>query len=145
MEEMTLAELLKERDGVDIRPLLFRQTQEVKREPLLYFDDVHLQAVRQGRWKMHLTRYDIAKGSPAPAEGSTNLPLRPVELYDLEIDPDESFDVAAHNPAVVLDLTARAETMLASFPTSIRTAYAETQARATRTSPTGALPERKPS
>ena len=68
------------------------------------------------------------------------MPLKSPELYDLIADPDESYDVAAQHPRVVSDIQARIERLIAGFPDDIRKAYAETKARTTGTSATGALP-----
>src|SRR5262249_47567862 len=45
-------------DGTDIWPLLSGAKQELEREALLYFDDVHLQCARLGRYKLHIARYN---------------------------------------------------------------------------------------
>ena len=60
-----------------------------------YFKD-QLQAVRSGRFKLHLPR----------KEKKNDLPLR---LYDLTVDIAESTNVAADHPKVVARLTALAE------------------------------------
>ena len=45
-------------DGVDIWPILSGQREELEREALLYFDNIHLQCARWGRWKLHVARYN---------------------------------------------------------------------------------------
>jgi arylsulfatase A len=42
-------------DGLDAWNLWTGKVNQLERDPLLYFDDVHLQCARQGRWKLHLT------------------------------------------------------------------------------------------
>ena len=81
-------------DGVDVRSLLTGRGPSARRE-LFYFSAASLQAVREGRWKLRLV---------APA---------PPELYDLDVDPSERYDVAAEHPDVVLRLTARLESFRA--------------------------------
>ncbi len=128
-------------DGVDIWPLLSGVRAQVDRaQPLLYFDDWHIQCARWGRWKLHVARYNTPAYSPAPAGGRLNLPLRTLELYDIENDPDESYDVAPSHPDVVRDIRARVEDMLTGFPEEVRKAYAETQQREVTPTNVGALP-----
>lgn len=127
-------------DGIDIWPLLSGQRREIEREPLLYFDGWHIQCVRHGRWKMHLSRYNSITYGPAPAGGRQNIALKTPELYDVVADVDESYDVAPEHPDVVRDLTARVEAMVATFPEEVRNAYAETKARPAKTERPGALP-----
>lgn len=118
-------------DGVDIWPLLAGQKQEIEREALLYFDNLYAQCVRRGKYKLHVARYNSAVYSPAPASGRVNLPLPAPELYDLSIDPDESYDIAPENPEIVKDLQGRLERLMAGFPETIRKAHADTFAKQT--------------
>jgi arylsulfatase len=130
-------------DGIDIWPLLSGGTEDVQREALLYFDNLHAQCVRKGKWKLHLARYNSFAYGPAAQGGRVNVPLNPFELYDLENDPEESYDVAPENPAVVKDLQDRAERLVKDFPEPVREAWAETRARTAGASSTGALPRLK--
>jgi arylsulfatase A-like enzyme len=81
-------------DGIDIWPLLTAARADLDREALLMFDDVHLQCARWKQWKLHVARYNSAVYAAAPAGGRVSLPLPAPELYNLGLDPDESFDVA---------------------------------------------------
>ncbi len=127
-------------DGIDIWPLMTGKRESIDREMLLYFDDLHVQCARQGRWKLHIARYNSAVYSPAPQGGRHNLPLPAPELYDVENDADESYDVAPENPDVVNRMQARIETLIATFPAEIRKAYAETKARPVGKTPAGQYP-----
>jgi len=131
-------------DGIDIWPLLSGQKPELDREALLYFDNVNVQCARWKQWKLHVARYNSFAFSPAPAGGRFNLPLQHLELYDLLIDPDESYDVAPENPAVVKEIQGRIERLMEGFPEPIRKAYAETQARVNLEGRVAALPRTKP-
>jgi arylsulfatase len=126
-------------DGIDIWPLLSARQQEIEREALLYFDDLYVQCVRRGRWKLHVARYNNVTYSPAPPGGRMNLPLRAPELYDLLNDPDESYNVAPEHPDVVADLKGRVERLLEGFPDEIRAAHAKTLAAPVGNSAVGAV------
>jgi arylsulfatase len=127
-------------DGIDIWPLLSGRKNELEREALLYFDNVHVQCARLGRYKLHVSRYNSMAYSPAPPAGRINLPLKSPELYDLLNDPDESYDIAPEHPQVVADIQARLERLMAGFPEPIRAAWAQTKARAAGNSAVGAVP-----
>ena len=131
-------------DGIDIGPLLTGARPSLEREALLYFDDWNLQCARWGKWKLHFARYNTMAYNPAPAGGRVNLALRPPELYDLERDPMESYDVAAANPETVREIRARVDRLLATFPEQVKKAWAETQGRETAVTPAGALPRAAP-
>jgi len=76
-----------------------------------------------------------------PAEGRHSYLLPKPELYNLANDPDESYDVAAENPGVVADLTAKIAEMLRTFPEPVQQAWAEARSRPVQpATPTGAYP-----
>jgi arylsulfatase A-like enzyme len=79
-------------DGRDITALLDDPAGPSPHEAFLYYDADRLEAVRSGRWKLHL-----CKG---------RIPLH--ELYDLDADVGETTDVAADHPDVVARLEAHA-------------------------------------
>ncbi len=127
-------------DGIDIWPLLNGQQQEIEREALLYFDNWNVQCARWRRWKLHFARYNSMAYSPAPPGGRMNIPLRSPELYDLENDPNESYDIAPENPQIVAEIRGRVERLLPGFPEEVRNAYAQTQTRKPAATPIGAVP-----
>jgi arylsulfatase A len=130
-------------DGIDLWPAITSKVSATDREMLLYFDNWNLQCARWKNWKIHVSRYNNMAYNPAPVGGRVNLPLPKPELYDLEIDADESYDVAAKHPEVVKEMTARLERLLADFPQEVKTAWAETHARETNNTSPGALPSPK--
>lgn len=127
-------------DGVDIWPLLSGARRELEREVLLYFDNVHLQCGRWGRWKLHVARYNTMAYNPAPPGGRINLLLPEPELYDLLNDPDESYNVAPQHPDIVAEIRNRMERLLSGFSEEIRQAWEQTKARRAAPTPAGALP-----
>jgi arylsulfatase len=130
-------------DGIDIWPLLTGGRPSIDREALLYFDGWNLQCARWKQWKLHFARFNTMAYNPAPPGGRVNLPLRQPELYDLENDPMESYDVAAEHPEAVREIQARVERLLATFPDEVKAAWTATHAQATNATPAGALPTKK--
>ncbi len=130
-------------DGIDIGPLLTGRRPSLEREALLYFDGWNVQCARWGRWKLHFMRYNSFAYSPAPPGGRKNLPLRPMELYDLEADPDESYDLAPEHPEMAAQIRARVEKLLEGFPEEVRRAYRDSLAIEVAPSDIGALPRAK--
>jgi arylsulfatase len=113
-------------DGVDIWPVLTGEQDAVKHDMFLYFDSWNVQCARLGPWKLHIARYNDFAWNPDPPGGRINLPLPAPELYNLEVDPDESYDVAADNPTVVADIQARIVKALPSFPAGVMNAWTAT-------------------
>jgi arylsulfatase len=100
-------------DGVNLLPLLEGKGNADPRDHYLYYYGGELQAVRQGKWKLHfphkyrsyLGAEPGQNGNPGPyASGQTGL-----ELYDLEHDIGETKNVATRHPEVVEQLKALAE------------------------------------
>ena len=127
-------------DGVDIMPLLAGTAESVERDPFFYFDNSHLQCVRQGRWKLHVARYNTPPWIPEPAQGRINLPLQNPELYDVVSDPQESYDVAAEHPEIVWPLRAKIDAAIRTFPNEVQWSWAETLSKLVNGSPSGAWP-----
>jgi arylsulfatase A len=93
-------------DGYDLMPLL-RGEGPSPRHELFYIDGAVAEAVRIDNWKL---RFVAAEGS-----GGTAAPTATPELYDLDRDPGERFDVAKEYPTVVARLRARLEAFNASI------------------------------
>jgi arylsulfatase A len=130
----------KPMDGIDIWPLLSGKEQSLDRDVLLYFDNVHLQCARWGRWKLHVSRYDRGFYSTIAQDTRTNYPLVKPELYDVTLDVDEGCDVAADHPDIVRHMVARIEELLPGFPEVIQKAWATTKARKNLETRSGARP-----
>lgn len=93
----------REIDGVSLVPLL-RGRAEQARDVVHYYQGSQLYALRKGPWKIHFT---VPGGQGAAATGAT--PPRVPQLYHLDHDPSEQFDVAAAHPEVVAELQREAE------------------------------------
>jgi arylsulfatase A-like enzyme len=114
----TIARLIRARlperpiDGLDIWPLLSAQPGAVSPHEALYFYWLNrLDAVRSGRWKLHLPHPyphpDPAGGGSQPGKLTTqNIELA---LFDLEADIGETTNVASDHPDVVEKLLRLAE------------------------------------
>jgi arylsulfatase A len=128
-------------DGIDLWPLLSGKTANLERpEVLLYFDEHFLLCARWKQWKLHVARFNHAMYSAAPAEGRKVYALVKPELYDLSIDADESYDVAAEHPEVVREIEKRIEGLMPGFPEDIVQRWKEQRARRAAPVPAGAIP-----
>jgi len=127
-------------DGLDIWPILTGDQAKVEHDAFLYFDSYNLQCARLGPWKLHISRYNDFPWSPDPPGGRLNLPLINPELYNLEMDPDESYDVAAANPQVVAQIQTRIQALLPTFPSDVANAWQVTMNQSVTSTDDGALP-----
>ncbi|MDO8544686.1 MAG: sulfatase [Opitutaceae bacterium] len=119
-------------DGLDLRTLLFGEAGARGRGEFWYYSTGELQAVRQGRWKLHLPHEYLELAGPPGRDGKpanfgkfkpgasgaiTNSGLSGIAsrhgyrfekiglaLYDLQADPGETRDVAGLHPEVVAAL-----------------------------------------
>jgi len=91
-------------DGRDIWPLMAgKKGAKSPHEAFYYYRMDQLQAVRSGRWKLHLPYKPKRRNQP---KDTTNAPLK---LYDLEADIGETNNIAADHPDVVRRLLGLAE------------------------------------
>jgi len=108
------AELPKHRiDGKDIRPLFTDDEAKSPQEAYYMYYGNQLQAVRQGKWKLHFPHgYRTMAGKPG---GTGGIPTRysqakiGLSLFDLEKDVGESKDLSKEHPDVVKRLSALGE------------------------------------
>ncbi len=96
-------------DGLDLSAFINGKTEESPRQEFAYYLWTHLQAVRKGRWKLHL---------PRPEDPAWVAPLEPTKhlnpedaaavknpmLFDIKTDFRERYNVADENPGIVKDL-----------------------------------------
>ena len=91
----------RELDGIDVRPVLFGERDQV-RETVFYYRGLQLYAVRKGPWKAHfITRDAFARDEPVFHD--------PPQLYNLDQDPSEKYNVAADHPEVLAEIALKAE------------------------------------
>ncbi len=121
-------------DGVNLGPLLLGEKNARGRASFAYYSGSELQAVRSGKWKLHLPHeYLVVNGTPGkdgkPANFENMKPIaiqesgirgiasrhgykvRKMEqsLFDLSADPGETKDLSAEHPDVVSQLSALAD------------------------------------
>src|SRR5262249_30298574 len=99
-------------DGRDINSLLCGQANaKSPHEVLFFYWGRQLQAVRAGKWKLHLPHAYIHVETP----GQNGMPGKTVQqrienaLFDLEADPNEMTDIAAKHRDVVARMMKYAE------------------------------------
>ena len=124
--------LPKERvyDGENLLPLF--EGIPLKRptaQPFYYYNCENLQAIRRGRWKIHLPRSQ--KQLPFWDKNKAFANLQNPVLYNLHTDKAESTDVAADNPEVLQEMMELAE--------SVRQNLGEFMQRGRSQRPTGSL------
>ncbi len=88
-------------DGRDLGPVLF-EGKERPDAPFFYYRGTQIFACRLGKWKMH-TRTQGGYGDPRPVVHETPL------LFNLEVDPSETTNVASDHPDVVAAIVAATE------------------------------------
>jgi arylsulfatase len=136
------ANLLVKVDGVDIMPMLTGDKPYLERDVVLFFDSWQLQCARWGPWKLHFARYNSYAWTPDPPGGRFNLPLRHPELYNVDDDPTESYDIAPEQPDLVAAIRKMVEAALATYPDQVRSAWRDTISQTTDDTPVGALPQK---
>ena len=119
-------------DGVDMQNVFFGKGETPKRKALLYFAamgsggiDVH--CIRDERWKLRVAQNckgEIYLNDRTTAANSSAW-LQYPELYDVELDVMESYDVAQLHPDTVQELLESLEAQMQSFPTDVVEAYAK--------------------
>jgi len=104
-------------DGQDIQHLFHGDFDKADSDRVFYYYlRVHLQAVRQGRWKLHLPRDKEPIGAAPFGKNNHIAPSDRIGfdkpfLVDLEHDIGETTDVSGQHPEIVKRLLALAESM----------------------------------
>ncbi len=118
-------------DGHSILPLLLGREKTSPHDMILFFDGLYLQTVRARKWKLHVARWNYPRYT-ASAGSQQNLVLPRPELYDMTVDPGESYDLAGDHQEVVKQIRSRIVTALTGFPREIQLANAELMDAAAR-------------
>lgn len=126
-------------DGFDISRLMTGEVQDFDRGLMLYFDSWHIQCARLGPWKLHISRYNTPPWVDTGAS-RLNLPLHNPELYNLDDDPEESYDCSPDNPELVASILTQVEAAIPTFPSEVRAAWDATRASRTGWTYSGAYP-----
>jgi len=134
-------------DGLDLSELLMGKTDRVDRGTLLYFavseHQQSLECARKGNWKLRVAQgtgeiyiNDWLSGSCGPKR---HFLLPEPELYNLELDPAESYDAAVDYPERIKEIEGEIEALMGTFPENVQKAYAELKANpGSRYTPAGA-------
>jgi len=130
-------------DGFDASPvLLHRETAPAK--PVLYFtptDNNTVHCIRSGSWKLRVAQSDGQIYINDRPGSKQNYMLAKPELYNLEADPTEAYDVAKKYPEIAERLQSQLEREISTFPAEVQQAYASLKNNiASITTPPGAAP-----
>jgi arylsulfatase A-like enzyme len=107
-------------DGRNIWPLIAGEPHAKSPQKAYYFYwGRELHAVRRGRWKLHFPHaYRTLAGKPG-GTGGQPVPYEQAKidlsLFDLEVDPGETTNVAAEHPEIVAEIQALADVMRADL------------------------------
>lgn len=123
-------------DGLDIRSLLTGEKTTLDRPTMLYFavspKQQLIECARKGSWKLRIAQgtgeiyvNDWLFGS---CGRQYHLLLPRPELYNLDRDPQESYDAAIDHPEVVEEISRDIDRMIPDFPDNVVKAYAELKA-----------------
>lgn len=122
---VTGAEIPKDRviDGKNISSILEKGSGELPRKFMYYYNGTNLQAVRKGKWKLHLPRTlkdqpfwsNKMRGKPLIGTNLKNISCKGLEvlnrplLFNLDNDMGELTDISEKHPDVVKELSKEAE------------------------------------
>lgn len=98
-------------DGQDVSKLLVGDDNATSDNPYFFYWGNALQAVRQGKWKLHFPHdyHSIIEPGKDGAPGKAEIRKIELSLFDLEADIGESRNLADENPDIVKALTALAD------------------------------------
>ena len=90
-------------DGKDIQPILYGDNEaKTEHDAFFYYNQNVLEAVRSGKWKLHIRREVPRKKGNLPVPTVRKSVMEELkELYDLELDISEKKNVYDKHPDVV--------------------------------------------
>ncbi|WP_404309238.1 sulfatase family protein [Neorhodopirellula lusitana] len=100
-------------DGKDLFGLITGATEQSPHDMFYYYNGLNLQAVRKGKWKLHLPRTIDDQPYWARRAGGNrkkiHLALKQPMLFDLKTDTGEKANIISKHPEVASELVKRAE------------------------------------
>lgn len=133
-------------DGIPMTPMLRGQKEAPPRKALLYFapfspGDADFHCGRKGPWKARFAQLTGELYVNDYTMGHESYWLPRAELYNLDRDPTESYDVAKEHPEIVAEILEDVKAQMPGMPTHVMEAFARVQKNAARvTTPAGAAP-----
>lgn len=128
-------------DGADMSSLLMGEPDMDRPMPVLYFSALKGQAfqgARKGKWKLRVAQW-TKNTYMLGRDAGENLALQRPELYDLESDPGESYDVADIHPEIVREILSTLDEQISSFPDHVVDAFNQLKRNPdNKTTPAGA-------
>lgn len=135
-------------DGVDRAEVLLEGKRATEQKPVLYFSpmgdrgmDIH--CIRRQEWKLRVAQGiggEIYLNDRSTQARKSAWLARP-ELYNVALDPTESYDVADPHPEIVAELLNDLESLMQTFPPQVVEAYAALKFdKGSITTPPGASP-----
>lgn len=134
----------KKIDGLDISDVLLKADGKTPHEALFFYAGTELQAIRQGKWKLHFAHpYITVAGEPGKGGKPSNwgqnkaqsitqsgiegiasrhggrVEQLELSLFDLSVDPGETTNVAAQHPEVVARMKKLADPIRADLGDSL--------------------------
>lgn len=135
-------------DGSDMSAVLIENKQATEQQPRLYFSalgdhGLDLHCIRRQEWKLRVAQGidgEIYLNDRTTAAKKSAWLVHP-ELYNVALDPAESYDVAAMHPEIVQGLLHDLEALMPTFPPNVVNAYSTLKAnKGASTTPPGASP-----
>lgn len=115
-------------DGVNISDLFTGKRESIEHDAVLYFSALRggldLQCVREDSWKLRISQYSKETYLIGSDPGK-NLMLSQPELYNLDDDPEESYDLARDYPDIVKRMLRKIDDAIPTFPERVGQAYRE--------------------
>ena len=140
-------------DGVDASALLLGSGEQIETRSRIYFSPMsgrggrNAHCIRKGDWKLRVAQGilgEVYVNDPT-TKATESAWLPHPELYDLGLDPAESYNVAKLHPEKLEVLMAELEALIPSFPPDVVEAYAALKAKVGDVStPVGASPRPNP-
>ena len=136
-------------DGVNADHNLLGDQERSNRPAVLYFaplasNGLEVHCARKGQWKLRIAQVSGEIYINDAAMGHVGSWLPYPELYDLNSDSTESYDIARLHPEIVQSILHDIRSQVSTFPDEVTTAFSKLQANvASATTPPGAAPRPK--